>query len=97
MENISLLLSDALSPYQVSVGAADVRGDCRVVLSRSAGDVVLQRTVNQHQFEDLRSFTDVVDGLHRDLLVAEGRLQPCMIAAMLNASLPADGYSSPRV
>jgi hypothetical protein len=25
---------------------------------------------------------DLVDGLHRDLQIAEGRLQPCVIAAL---------------
>jgi hypothetical protein len=37
---------------------------------------------------DKRQLTDVVDGLHRDLMVAEGRIEPCVIAAMRNASQP---------
>jgi hypothetical protein len=35
---------------------------------------------------DKRLLTDVVDGLHRDVLIAEGRLEPCVIAALRNAA-----------
>ena len=86
MQSISLLLNEALSPYQVDVSAADSRGDCQVTLRHSTGAIVLQRSVHRSQFDDLRSRTDVVDGLHRDLMVAEGRLEPCMIAALKNAA-----------
>jgi hypothetical protein len=35
---------------------------------------------------DRRLLTDVVDGLHRDVLIAEGRLEPCVIAALRHAA-----------
>ncbi len=86
MEHISLLLSEALTPYQVDVASADTYGACQVTVKNSAGATILQRAVQRWQFDDQRSFTDVVDGLHRDLRVAEGRLEPCMIAAMRSAA-----------
>ncbi|MDE1166055.1 MAG: DUF3509 domain-containing protein [Pseudomonas sp.] len=86
MERISLLLSRALTPYQVTVTASGLEQQCRVVLRDSKGAVVLERQVSAHQLSEQRALTDVVDGLHRDLMVAEGRLQPCMIAALRNAA-----------
>lgn len=86
MKNISLLLNEALTPYRVVLEGQDSLGNCQVVVMSAAGSVVTKRSVNRSQFEDLRSFTDVVDGLHRDLLVAEGRLEPSMIAALRNVS-----------
>ena len=86
MKNISLLLSEALTPYRVTLEGQDNLGNCQVVVMSAAGSVVIKRVVNRSQFEELRSFTDVVDGLHRDLLVAEGRLEPSMIAALRNVS-----------
>lgn len=92
MKNISLLLNEALTPYRVNLEGQDNFGNCQVVVMSAAGSVVIKRVVNRSQFEDLRSFTDVVDGLHRDLLVAEGRLEPSMIAALRNVSQNA-GYT----
>jgi hypothetical protein len=86
MKNISLLLNEALTPYRVTLEGQDNLGNCQVVVVSAAGSVVIKRVVNRSQFEELRSFTDVVDGLHRDLLVAEGRLEPSMIAALRNVS-----------
>lgn len=86
MESISLLLNEALAPYKVVLGSADVQGNCKIRLLAVNGQQVLERLVNMSQFQDLRSFTDVADGLHRDLLVAEGRLEPSMLAAMRSAS-----------
>lgn len=86
MKNISLLLNEALTPYRVTLEGQDSLGNCQVVVMSAAGSVVIKRVVNRSQFEELRSFTDVVDGLHRDLLVAEGRLEPSMIAALRNVS-----------
>ncbi|WP_296248592.1 DUF3509 domain-containing protein [Pseudomonas sp. UBA4194] len=86
METISLLLNEALTPYLVHLEGHDSAGNRQLVVSTASGAPVLQRSVNQSQFEDLRSFTDVVDGLHRDILVAEGRLEPCMIAALRSAA-----------
>ena len=45
---------------------------------------MLERIFRFYQLHDKRLLTDVVDGLHRDLLIAEGRLQPCVIAALRN-------------
>ncbi|WP_052469272.1 DUF3509 domain-containing protein [Pseudomonas massiliensis] len=82
MENISLLLSDALAPYRVSLAPSDLQGRLRLTIDDQAGNTVLNRDVNQSQLADTRALTDVVDGLHRDLLIAEGRLEPSMIAAL---------------
>ncbi|BAP40792.1 hypothetical protein PSCI_0090 [Pseudomonas sp. StFLB209] len=86
MENISLLLSEALAPYQVSIGTAGLRGERLVTLKDVCGTVVIERSFSADQLRDRLLLTDVVDGLHRDLLVAEGRIEPCVIAAMRNAS-----------
>ncbi|WP_085656073.1 DUF3509 domain-containing protein [Pseudomonas sp. B11(2017)] len=85
MESISLLLGEALSPYQVTVTPSGQNGDCQVTLKNPEGTVVLERGFNRAQLGDRRQLTDVVDGLHRDLLIAEGRLEPCVIAALRNA------------
>ncbi len=86
MENISLLLSEALAPYKASLGVAGVNGERLVTLRNAAGAVVIERVYSAAQLCDKRQLTDVVDGLHRDLMVAEGRIEPCVIAAMRNAS-----------
>lgn len=86
MENISLLLSEALAPYQASLGAAGVNGQRLVTLRNAAGAIVIERVYCAAQLCDKRQLTDVVDGLHRDLMVAEGRIEPCVIAAMRNAA-----------
>jgi len=82
MESISLLLGEALSPYQVTLASCGALGECLVTLRSAAGTIVVEREVNQAQLADKRLLTDVVDGLHRDVLIAEGRLEPCVIAAM---------------
>jgi len=87
MESISLLLGEALSPYQVSLSPSGSHGECRVTLKNSHGAIVVEREFNQAQLTDKRQLTDVVDGLHRDVLIAEGRLEPCVIAALRNAAL----------
>jgi hypothetical protein len=87
MESISLLLGEALSPYQVSLSPGGTRGECLVSLKNSSGAIVVEREFNQAQLSDKRQLTDVVDGLHRDILIAEGRLEPCVIAALRNAAL----------
>ncbi|WP_433736972.1 DUF3509 domain-containing protein [Pseudomonas putida] len=86
MESISLLLGEALSPYQVTLTPSGLHGECRVTLSNTSGIKVVEREFNQAQLTDKRSLTDVVDGLHRDVLIAEGRLEPCVIAALRNAA-----------
>jgi hypothetical protein len=86
MESISLLLGEALSPYQVVLTPSGIQGDCRVTLKNALGATVVEREFNQAQLTDKRLLTDVVDGLHRDVMIAEGRLEPCVIAALRNAA-----------
>jgi hypothetical protein len=86
MESISLLLGEALSPYQVTLTPSGIHGECRVTLKSATGTVVVEREFNHAQLTDKRLLTDVVDGLHRDVLIAEGRLEPCVIAALRNAA-----------
>lgn len=86
MESISLLLGEALSPYQVTLTPSGLQGECRVTLKNANGTKVVEREFSQAQLTDKRSLTDVVDGLHRDVLIAEGRLEPCVIAALRNAA-----------
>jgi hypothetical protein len=92
MENISLLLSEALSPYQVNIGPAGILGERLVTLKNPA---VIERVFSASQLGDKRQLTDVVDGLHRDLMVAEGRIEPCVIAALRNVSQSA-AYAAAR-
>ena len=87
MENISLLLSEALTPYQADLGPAGVLGERLVSLKDADGTVFIERTFSAAQLGDKRQLTDVVDGLRRDLMVAEGRIEPCVIAAMRHAAL----------
>lgn len=86
MESISLLLGEALSPYQVTLTPSAAHGECLVTLKSATGAIVVEREFNQAQFTDKRLLTDVVDGLHRDVLIAEGRLAPSVIAAMRNVA-----------
>lgn len=51
------------------------------------GAIVVEREVDQAQLTDKRSLVDVVDCLHRDLMIAEGRLEPSVVAALRNAAL----------
>lgn len=97
MENISLLLSEALAPYQAELGPVGPLGERLVSIKDAAGAVVIERTFTAAHLCDKRQLTDVVDGLRRDLMVAEGRIEPCVIAAMRNAALgrsfiPAPGF-----
>lgn len=87
MENISLLLSEALTPYQADLGPAGLLGERLVSLKDADGAVIIERTFSAAQLGDKRQLTDVVDGLRRDLMVAEGRIEPCVIAAMRHAAL----------
>ncbi|MNM41969.1 hypothetical protein D3C81_527970 [compost metagenome] len=88
MERICRLLNDALSPYQAHLGTADAAGNRPLTLSDSLGTVTLQRTVSLRQLQEQRLLIDLVDGLHRDLQIAEGRLQPCVIAALQQRQQP---------
>ncbi|MFD2642924.1 DUF3509 domain-containing protein [Pseudomonas japonica] len=84
MESVSLLLNEALAPYQV-VLAPSGSGDFRLSLRDENGFDVLQRSARASQLQDQSLLVDLVDGLRRDLRIAEGRLQPCVIAAWQHA------------
>ena len=86
LESISVLLAEALRPYQVTLTPSRLHGECLVTLKSSTGAIVVERAFNQTQLSDKRLLTDVVDGLRRDLMIAEGRLEPCVIAALRNAA-----------
>lgn len=85
MDNISLLLSEALTPYQVTLTSRHASADFDLQLVDPAGDTVLQRSVKASQLHDQRLLIDLVDGFQRDLRIHEGRLQPCVIAALKHA------------
>lgn len=87
MESISLLLDEALSPYQVTLTTSGALGDCLVTVKNPAGAIVVEREVDSAQLADKRALVDVVDCLHRDLMIAEGRLEPSVIAALRSAAL----------
>ncbi|MEE1922065.1 DUF3509 domain-containing protein [Pseudomonas sp. 148P] len=84
MESISVLLNEALAPYQVTL-VPQGTGDFSVSLRDENGFDILQRTARATQLQDQRLLVDLVDGLQRDLRIAEGRLQPCVIAAWQHA------------
>lgn len=88
METISQLLSEALAPYQVALSPAGREAHVMLVVSDPLGSTVLAREFHRIQLGDTRALTDVVDGLHRDLMIAEGRLEPSMIAALRHAASP---------
>ncbi|WP_194791687.1 DUF3509 domain-containing protein [Pseudomonas sp. UFMG81] len=82
MERVCSLLNDALTPYLTALGAVDASGNRQLTLYDPRGAVTLQRQVAARQLVDQHLLVDLVDGLHRDLQIAEGRLQPCVIAAL---------------
>jgi len=86
MESISLLLEEALSPYQVTLTTAGVQDECLVTVKTPAGAIMVEREVDRAQLLDKRLLVDVVDCLLRDLKIAEGRLEPSVIAALRNAA-----------
>jgi hypothetical protein len=94
LENISLLLNEALSPYLVSVGPVDTLGNRLIAVKDQHGLLMAERLINRSQLTDNRTLIDVVDGFHRDLLVAEGRLQPCVIAALQHAAQSRQVFSA---
>lgn len=85
MDTISLLLSEALTPYQVTLTSRHASADCDLLLTDPAGETVLRRRVKASQLHDQRLLVDLVDGLQRDVGIYEGRLQPCVIAALQHA------------
>ncbi|MBJ9976069.1 DUF3509 domain-containing protein [Pseudomonas sp. S75] len=88
MERICTLLNDALTPYQVQLDDMDGSGHRQLTLIDARGTTVLRRSVSPLQLQDQRLLVDLVDGLHRDLQIVEGRLQPCVIAALSNQPQP---------
>ncbi|HEK1009612.1 TPA: DUF3509 domain-containing protein [Pseudomonas putida] len=88
MERICRLLNDALSPYQTQLGNLDASGNRQLTVFDSLGSTTLRRTVSLRQLQEQSLLIDLVDGLHRDLQIAEGRLQPCVIAALQQRQQP---------
>jgi len=88
MERICSLLNDALSPYQTHLGIADASGNRQLTVHDRLAGITLRRTVSERQLLEQRLLIDLVDGLHRDLQIAEGRLQPCVIAALQQRQQP---------
>lgn len=86
MESISLLLEEALNPYQVTLTTSGVQDECLVTVKNPAGAIVVEREVDRAQLMDKRMLVDVVDCLLRDIKIAEGRLEPSVIAAMRSAA-----------
>ncbi|MGX9759393.1 DUF3509 domain-containing protein [Pseudomonas shahriarae] len=86
MESISLLLGEALSPYQVTLTTSGVHGESLVTVKSPTGAIVVEREVDRAQLTDKRALVDVVDCLLRDLKIAEGRLEPSVISALRNAA-----------
>ena len=93
MERICRLLNDALSPYQTQLGPVDTSGNRQLIVFDSLGGTTLRRTVSSRQLQEQRLLIDLVDGLHRDLQIAEGRLQPCVIAALQQRQQPAGTFA----
>ncbi|BBU43640.1 DUF3509 domain-containing protein [Pseudomonas monteilii] len=88
MERICSLLNDALTPYQIHLGITDANGNRQLTVHDRLAGITLQRTVSERQLQEQRLLIDLVDGLHRDLQIAEGRLQPCVIAALQQRQQP---------
>lgn len=86
MESINLLLSQALSPYQVTLTTSGAQDECLVTVKNPAGAIVVEREVDRAQLMDKRVLVDVVDCLLRDIKIAEGRVEPSVIAALRNAA-----------
>lgn len=82
MERICRLLNQALTPYQAELGPVNASQQRQLTLLDSQGGVTLQCAVSLRQLEEQSLLIDLVDGLRRDLQIAEGRLQPCVIAAL---------------
>ncbi|MHB2079842.1 DUF3509 domain-containing protein [Pseudomonas sp. UBA6753] len=88
MERICRLLNEALTPYQTHLGVADAEGNRQLTIHDRLAGITLRRTVSERQLQEQSLLIDLVDGLHRDLQIAEGRLQPCVIAALQQRQQP---------
>lgn len=82
MDSTSELLVEALAPYKVSMGAVRPDGSRMLTLLNGVGEVMLERLIYRAELADRRLLIDVVDGIHRDVRILEGRLAPEMIAAL---------------
>lgn len=82
MDSTSELLVEALAPYKVSMGAVRPDGSRMLTLLNGAGEVMLERLIYRAELADRRLLIDVVDGIHRDVRILEGRLDPEVIAAL---------------
>ncbi|WP_085664565.1 MULTISPECIES: DUF3509 domain-containing protein [Pseudomonas] len=88
MERICRLLNEALTPYQTHLSVADAEGNRQLTIHDRLAGITLRRTVSERQLQEQSLLIDLVDGLHRDLQIAEGRLQPCVIAALQQRQQP---------
>ena len=88
MERICRLLNEALTPYQIHLGVADAQGNRQLTIHDRLAGITLRRSVSERQLQEQSLLIDLVDGLHRDLQIAEGRLQPCVIAALQQHQQP---------
>ncbi|MGH8351943.1 MAG: DUF3509 domain-containing protein [Pseudomonas sp.] len=77
------LLVEALAPYNLTLGAARPDGGRLLVLEDERGEVIIRRVVRQMELNDRLLLTDVVDGIRRDLLVLEGRIES-VLATLFN-------------
>lgn len=82
MESTRALLVEALAPYKIDMGAVRPDGGRLLTLRNGAGEVLIERLLRPVQLMDKWLLIDVVDGLHRDLRILEGRLSPKVIAAL---------------
>ncbi|GAB3462162.1 DUF3509 domain-containing protein [Azotobacter salinestris] len=82
MESTRALLVEALAPYKIDIGAVRPDGGRLLTLQSGTGEILIERLLRPAQLLDKWLLIDVVDGLHRDLRILEGRLPPRVIAAL---------------
>jgi len=82
MESTRALLVEALAPYRIEMGVVGPDGSRLLMLLDGAGETLIERLIRPAQLTDKWLLIDVVDGLHRDLRILEGRLSPRVIAAL---------------
>ena len=82
MESTRALLVEALAPYKIDIGAVHPDGSRLLTLQNGIGEILIERLLRPVQLLDKWLLIDVVDGIHRDLRILEGRLSPKVIAAL---------------
>lgn len=82
MESTRALLVEALAPYKIDMGAVRPDGSWLLRLQNGGGEILIERLLRPAQLTDKWLLIDVVDGIHRDLRILEGRLSPKVIAAL---------------